>query len=99
MPLPRSLSCRRPRDAARSARKGSWKNPTYQDLLSWPGDRRLVTKAAGWGTETDVSERTAGCRAATSQATAAPQSWPTTCTSRPTESISAHTSATSSSIR
>ncbi len=57
--------------------------------------------AAGWGVESAVTDATrSGWLAASSHATAPPQSWPTTCArSTPAASSSASTSASSSSRR
>lgn len=53
----------------------------YQDSRNWRLVKRARMKAAGCGTESAVRVATASGRAAaTVQATAAPQSCPTTCT-------------------
>ncbi len=86
-----------------SGSHGTWKAYMYQDIRNW----RLVTsdrmKAAGCGTESAVNVATRSGRAPASvQATAAPQSCPTTCTVRPAGQatpMSATTSSTSWDIR
>ena len=74
----------------------------YQDLrfCSMPV-LQARDMAAGWGVDRTVSDAMrVGWLPATSQARAPPQSWPTRWTrSRPDASMSARTSATSSSRR
>ena len=61
--------------AASSGRNGSWNSPMYHDLSPCREVVIAAMKAAGCGTDTAVRDRTrSGRLAATSQATAAPQS-------------------------
>ena len=68
----------------------------YQECLSWSPARMPAAIPAGLGVDSTVSVSTrSGSRAAIAQASAPPQSWPTTCArSAPTSSRSAVTSPT-----
>ena len=72
----------------------------YQEWRPWVLCTNDCWNAPGWGVETAVRVATrSACDAPTCQATAPPQSWPTTCTcSRPTASMSATTSPASFSV-